>query len=169
MALSMHRVSTGSFEQAIPALAASLRKGEGYALSRNIAPASLLAMKLYPDMYSLAEQVWAAARQAMWTSSVLCGEVPGDPGPVGDSFAMLYSCLDQALEHVRSYGVEDIEATQASEVALALPKGELRMPAEDYLLKFALPNFYFHTTAAYAILRQCGVELNKGDFLGPLT
>lgn len=169
MSLSMYQIASQCFEQSIPALLSNVRKGEAFALSQNINPATMLTAKICPNMYDFAQQVRAAARQAIWTYEILEGKELTEINQNVANFAEIYALVESVLDRVRHYDRAEIDKMQHREVSIDLARGTLKMSGEDYLLKFAIPNFYFHTAVAYAILRQSGVALHKGDFLGPLT
>jgi hypothetical protein len=168
MSLGMYRASVPVFRQSLAALSSSLRKAEAHAAAQRMDATNLLTTRLYPNMYSLTQQVHAAVRQALWTCSLLAGEERREAPALEDRFEALQSAISQTLEVLGAYEPFQIDGSEDRQIALVLPSRTFEMSGERHLLVFALPNFYFHVSVAHAILRHCGVELNKGDFLGPL-
>ncbi|HVZ90847.1 MAG TPA: DUF1993 domain-containing protein, partial [Rhizomicrobium sp.] len=82
------------------------------------------------------------------------------------SFAELKARIQRAIAHVESFKPEQIDGSEGREIVMKTPRGDLNFKGKDYLLGFSLPNFFFHATATYAILRHVGVEIGKMDFMG---
>jgi hypothetical protein len=166
MPISMYQASVPGFLQMLNALAAILDKAEAYAAERKIDPAVLLGYRLAPDMFALARQVQIATDQAKGCCARLAGvEVPKYADDEA-TFADLRVRIARTIEFVQSFEPGDIDGSEARDIALTAGSRELHFKGEAYLVSFVLPNFYFHVTAAYAILRHCGVPLGKRDFLG---
>ena len=168
MSLGMYRLSVPIFRHSLAALSSSLGKAKGHAASHGIDEKDVLTTRLYPDMYSLTLQVQSAVRQALWTCSLLAGEQRREAPATDDQFESLQSAILQALDVLGAYEPAQIDGSEDRRITLVLPSRTFEMTGEHFLLGFTLPNFYFHVSVAHAILRHCGVELNKGDFLGPL-
>lgn len=167
MTLSMHAASVPVFQQMLAALGGVLAKAEAHAAERKIDPAALLQLRLFPDMFPLARQVQIACDFATSVSARLAGaEVPayedGDQG-----FAALRQRIEATLAFVGGLDAARFEGSEQRELVLrpGTPK-ERRMAGQAYLLSYGLPQFFFHVTTAYALLRHAGVEIGKKDFMG---
>ena len=166
MALSMYQASVPGFLQMLKSLSAILDKAEAHTAERKIDPAVLLGYRLAPDMFPLTRQVQIATDHAKGCCARLAGvEVPkyaDDETTLAD----LRSRIARTVEFVRGFRPEDIDGSEERDIAITAGTRQLQFTGQQYLVYFALPNFYFHTTAAYAILRHCGVPIGKRDFLG---
>jgi hypothetical protein len=148
-------------------LAAILEKAESHADLKKLEPQALLQARLFPDMFPLLRQVQVAADFAKGTVARLGGvEVPRYED-VEDDFASLQARIAKTLAFIDSVPREAIEDGIDREVTVGLGANQREFKSgQPYLLHYALPNFYFHATTAYAILRHNGVELGKKDFIG---
>jgi hypothetical protein len=172
MSLSMSQTSLPAFVIGLNALCAILDKAEDFAKAKKIDSTVLTAWRLAPDMFSLARQVQAAADVAKNSSARLSGIEPPRFADDETTIEQLKTRLIKTVAFLNTLDVSLIDASAARAITIPLgPDQQGQMKGGDYLNHFALPNFYFHLTAAYAILRQCGVEIGKRDFLGaiPLT
>jgi hypothetical protein len=166
MPISMYQASVPAFLQMLNSLAAILDKAEAYAAERKIDPAVLLGWRLAPDMFALARQVQIATDQAKGCCARLAGvEVPRYADDE-TSFADLRARIAKTIDFVRGFEPDDIDGSEERDIAITAGSRELRFKGEQYLVSFVLPNFYFHVTTAYAILRHCGLPIGKRDFLG---
>jgi uncharacterized protein len=167
MSLSMHTASVPVFKQMLTALAGVLAKAETYAVERKIDPAALLQSRLFPDMFPLARQVQVACDFATSVSARLAGaEVPAYE--VGDqTFADLQQRIAATLAFIGGLDAARFEGSDEREVVLrpGTPK-ERSIGGQAYLLSYGLPQFFFHVTTAYDLLRHNGVEIGKKDFMG---
>jgi hypothetical protein len=164
---ALYAASGPVFVRMLNNLAAMLDKAEAYAKARNFNVEVLMQSRLAPDMFPLYGQinlVTAFAKNAMCR---LAGETPPD-FPDGDTtLAQMRTRIARALDIVQSVDANALSGAEAREVSFNLgPDTNITLKGGDYLNGFALPNFYFHLTAAYAILRHNGVELGKRDFMG---
>jgi hypothetical protein len=167
LTISMYNSSVGVFTQFLGSLSDLLDHAAIHAEARNIDPSILLNARLYPNMYSLTRQVGEAIRHAVLACSLLAGvEPPGFPDTEPD-LAELRARIATALNFVRSLPPAAINGTSRKEVVFTFRNGvERKFTGESLLLTFSVPQFIFHVTTAYDILRHCGVELVKKDFLG---
>ncbi len=167
MTVSMHKISVPIFVQFLTSLSAVLDKAAAHCEAKKIEPAALLNARLFPDMFPLARQVRAATDHAVNTTARLAGvEPPGFPNTEA-SFADLKERLDKAIAFVKNFKPAQIDGSEDKAIKITFPSGATRdFTGQSLLLNNALPNFYFHCTTAYDILRQCGVELGKRDFMG---
>lgn len=160
----MFHAAIGQMAQMLTNLASFLEEGAAFAEEKGFDVAHLLTARLAPDMFSLTRQVQAAADLAKFAAARLAGvEAPSDPDDE-TTLAELQARLKKTIEYVRSFEPSAFEGAAERKVKLAF----LPLPARghDYLLQFAQPNFYFHVTTAYAILRHNGVALGKRKFIG---
>ncbi len=167
MSLSMHAASVPVFQQMLTALGGVLAKAETHAAERKIEPAALLQARLFPDMFPLARQVQVACDFASSVSARLAGaEVPAFDG--GDqTFADLQQRIAATLAFLGGLDAARFEGSGQREVVLrpGTPK-ERRIGGQAYLLAYGLPQFFFHVTTSYDLLRHNGVEIGKKDFMG---
>ena len=166
MSLSLYQASVPVFVRMFGNLSAILDKAAAYAEAAKIDPAVLLNARLAPDMHPLTRQIQIASDAAKGCVARLAGvEVPSF-ADTESSFAELQARIARTLEFVRSLTPGQIDSGEGREVVLRLPGAEMKFSGEDYLLHFVLPNFYFHLTTAYAILRHNGLDIGKMDYLG---
>ena len=166
MAISMYQVSVPVFLKALGNLAAILDKGAAFATAKKIEPSVLLGYRLAPDMLNLTRQVQIAADHAKRASARLAGIEPPVYEDSETSFADLKARIARTVAFINTLKPGQIDGSEAREITLKIGGNSRTLAGLTYLLHNALPNFYFHLTTAYAILRHCGVEIGKGDFLG---
>ncbi|MDX5372454.1 MAG: DUF1993 domain-containing protein [Pseudomonadaceae bacterium] len=166
MSISLYQASVPVFTRMFGNLSAILDKAQAYAEARKIDPAVLLNARLAPDMYPLTRQVQIASDAAKGCVARLAGvEVPSF-ADTESSFAELQARIAKTLDFIKDFTPAQIDSGEGREVVLKFPGAELKFKGEDYLLHFVLPNFYFHLTTAYAILRHNGLDIGKMDYLG---
>jgi hypothetical protein len=167
--MSMSSASIPVFEIGLNALSALLDKAQAYAEERSIDPTVLLNMRLFPDMFALTRQVQSACDQAKNGGARLAGI---DPPPYEDNektIAELKARIVKTIAFVKTLDARKIDESADREITFPLgPNNKGHMKGADYLNHFAVPNFYFHVTTAYDILRHCGVEIGKRDFFGAI-
>jgi len=166
MTLSMYQASVPVYLQYLNATAGVLDKGAAFAESRKIDPATLLQARLYPDMHPLVKQVQIFTDQAVRGVSRLAGVEPPSFPDTETTFAELKSRIRKAAEHVQSFKPEQIDGSEGRDIVMKTPRGDLNFKGQQYLLFFSLPNFFFHATTTYSILRHVGVDIGKMDFMG---
>lgn len=167
MTSSMHAASVPVFRQMLSALAGLLAKAEAHAAARNIEPEALLQARLFPDMFALQRQVAVATDFAQSIAARLAQiEVPASPEP-SPGFAGLQARIAQALVFLDGLPSAAFEGSETLDIVLraGTPK-EKRLTGQVYLLNYGLPQFFFHVTTAYGILRHNGVEVGKKDYMG---
>jgi uncharacterized protein len=153
--------------QMLPAMCGFLTKGQASAAERNIPEEVFLNDRLYPDMFPLVRQVQTATDMiARGTARLTASEFLSLPD-VETSFAELIARARKVNDYVQAASAEAIEANADAMLAIPLGPETRQMPGRVYLLNFVFPNFYFHTTMTYAILRHRGVMLGKRDFMTP--
>jgi len=166
-ALSLHQASVPVFKQMLGGLAGVLSKAEAHAGARNIDPQVLLQSRLFPDMFALLRQVQIACDFARGVSARLAGAELPSVADDETSFAQLQARIQSTLEFLDGLPVAAFDEAASREIVLrpGTPK-ERRFAGSPYLLSYGLPQFFFHITTAYAILRHNGVELGKKDYMG---
>lgn len=167
MAISLYASSVPVFKQMLSSVSAILAKTEAHAAAKNIDPNALLQARLYPDMFPLIRQVQIAADFARGVSARLAGvEVPKYEDQE-QTFADLQALISKTLAFVDGFAPEQIDGQEAREIITrpGTPK-EKRFTGQAYLLSYGLPQFFFHVTTAYAILRHNGIEVGKRDYMG---
>ncbi|MFT3897161.1 MAG: DUF1993 domain-containing protein [Thermomonas sp.] len=167
MSLSMYQASVPVFVRALGNLRAVLQKGEAFATGKNIEPSVLLDSRLIADMFPLTKQVQIATDMAVRGSSRLAGAEPPSFPDTETDFAGLYARIDRALEVVRGFDAAQLDGSE--DRAITVPRrgrDPMQLDGQSYLLQFILPNLFFHSSIAYAILREAGLALGKDDFLG---
>ena len=161
----MHACSIAVFDHQLGALDAILTKAEAHCQARGIDPAVLLQARLFPDMYPLLRQVQLATDFAKGPAARLSAQaVPSFPD-VEVTFPELHDRIARVRAFVRSVTPQMLEGAEARPVSFTLRRQPREEPGITYLTGFALPNFFFHVTTAYNILRHNGVELGKVDFI----
>ncbi|MGH7121161.1 MAG: DUF1993 domain-containing protein [Acetobacteraceae bacterium] len=168
MTISMHQALAPPLVQMLDALSGVLAKGAAFAAARKIDPAVLLQARLAPDMYPLILQVQIVADRAKDAAARLADvEAPRWPD-TEKSFPELEARLGNAVDYLKTFSPARIDASEQRMIAFRHGGRDLRLNGRDYLFGFIYPNFYFHLTTAYAILRHNGVDVGKRDFLGNL-
>jgi hypothetical protein len=166
MAITMYRASVPVFVQYLTAFSTILTKAAEHCAARKIDPSVLVSARLSPDMFALARQVQIATDHAKGAAARLSGrEVPSYPDTEA-TFEDLKARVAKTLDYVQSVKESDFEGSDDKEIVLKAGGQERHYTGIDYLTTFALPNFFFHITTAYGILRHCGVEIGKRDFMG---
>lgn len=170
MSFSLSSASVDAYSTTLAALSGVLGKGAAHAAARKIDPAVLLGARLYPDMFALTRQVQIATDQAKNGTSRLAGIDPPRFEDNETGFEQLQDRLARTIAHLQSLDRKAIDAASDKEIVFPVgPQNRFKMKGSDYLSGFVTPNLYFHCTAAYAILRHCGVELGKRDFVGQIS
>lgn len=163
--LSMHAISAPVFARMLRNLSAILAKAEQQAKTKGYDPGVLLSSRLAPDMFCLTKQVQIATDHAKGAVARLAGHVPEAIEDTETTFAELQARIAKVIGIVEGYKPEQIDGSEGREVSVKIPNAELKFTGLDYVNQWAMPNFYFHLTTAYAILRANGIELGKRDFL----
>ena len=166
MSLTMYQASVPCFVNLLTNLHTVLKKGEAHAIAKKIDPAVLVNARLAPDMFPLARQIQIATDQAKGCVSRLAGLEPPRYEDNEQTFAELYARLEKTITYVKSIKPEQIDGSEARAIELKQRDNVRHFNGLGYLLDYVYPNFYFHVTTAYAILRHNGVEIGKGDFMG---
>jgi hypothetical protein len=166
MPFSMHAASVPAFQQTLTALSAILDKAAAHCAAKKIDPTALTTARLYPDMLMFVKQVQLACDFAKNGVGRLTGEAPKFPDEE-KTFDELKARVAKTLDYVKSVKPADVDAGADKDVTFPIgPDKTMTLPGGQYLVHVVLPNFYFHATTAYDILRHNGVEIGKLDFLG---
>jgi uncharacterized protein len=169
MSFSMSKASIPAFVIGLEALSSLLEKAEAFAAAKKIDPSVLLNLRLAPDMFPLTRQVQIATDQAKKGSARLAGVEAPRYEDDETTLDQLKARLAKTIAYLKTLDLKKIDAAAEREISFPLgPKNEGRMHGADYLNHFVLPNFYFHLATAYDILRHCGVDIGKRDFLGAI-
>lgn len=167
MTISMYSSSIPVFKQMLTGLSDVLNKAEAHATEKKIDTSVFLQARLFPDMFALTRQVQIAADFAKSVSSRLAGiEVPAYDDNE-QTFAELHTRIQKTLAFIGELTPAQIDGSESLEIVLrpGTPK-EKKLTGQTYLLQYGLPQFFFHVTTAYDILRHNGVEIGKRDFMG---
>ena len=166
MNVSLYQASVPVYIRQLNGLSAILQKAIGYCAERKIEPAALLHDRLYPDMFTLLRQVQIACSHAERGTSRLAGlEPPAREGKEA-SLEDLAARVATAIAYVKSVDPKKMEGMEDRDITFPVGPEQMTLKGADYLLHFSMPNFYFHMTTAYNILRHNGVQIGKTDFIG---
>jgi uncharacterized protein len=165
MSISMHSASAPVFVRILSGMLVWLDKAQAHAEARKFDTANYLGLRLAPDMLPFTRQVQICSDAAKGCMGRLAGiELPkweDTEASVDDVRARIRKTID----FVQSVSAAQVDGSEQKSIVIKMRAGEVTMTGEDYLRHFAMPNFYFHATTAYNILRHAGVELGKKDFL----
>ena len=170
MQLSMHQASAPVFARALKNTSALIDKAVAHCETKKIDPSVLVNYRLAPDMLPFKNQIYIMTDSAKGCVARLTGiEIPSFPD-TESTLEELKARLAKTVEFVSGVDAEQIDGTEDKDILLELGPTNERVKMEfkgaQFLLGFVLPNFFFHATTAYSILRHCGVEIGKRDFLG---
>jgi len=168
MTISMYQASVPVFIRMLTNLKGILEKAAAHAQAKKIDDSVLLGARLYPDMFPLARQVHVATDFARGTGARLSGVEPPAYEDNEKTFSELIARVQRTIDFLRTLKPAAIDGSEAREIVRPIRGEPKKFTGINYLLQFALPNFYFHTATTYAILRHCGIEVGKGDFIGAL-
>jgi hypothetical protein len=166
MTISMYQASVPVMARMFGHLSAILTKAEEDATARKIEPSVFLNARLAPDMHPLTRQIQIASDAAKGGVARLAGiDVPSFADDE-TSFSELQARIKKTVDFLESVTPAQIDGSEEKTITLKFPGREVSFPGQVFLLNFTLPNFFFHVTMAYAILRHNGVAVGKMDFLG---
>jgi hypothetical protein len=166
MSMSMYQASVPIFVQMLSGLSGVLDKAEAHCTEKKIDPAVMLGSRLYPNMWALTKEVVAATDFARNTTARLAGKEPLAIEETEKSFADLKARIKRTIEYVEGFKPAEIDGSEQRVLSFKMGGRDVSFKGQDFLVGFALPNFYFFCTTAYDILRHNGVELVKRDYLG---
>jgi hypothetical protein len=166
MSISMHATLMSLAKQLLGGLSKNLQKGADDAKARGYDESVLVNSRLAPDMFALARQVQIATDQVKGGAARLAGvEIPAYADDE-TTIAALQARIAKTLAFLDTIKPAQIDGTEGKEITLKMRAGEMKFTGQDYLLGFVIPNFTFHCTTAYNLLRHNGVQIGKRDFLG---
>jgi uncharacterized protein len=166
MTISMYQASLPGLIRSLSNLITILEKADAHATAKKIDPTVLINSRLSPDMFHLGRQVQVASDIARRGAARLASLEAPAMADTETTFPELVARLQKTIDFLKEITPAQIDGTEAKAITLPVGKETMQFEGMPYLLYFILPNVYFHVTTAYAILRQCGVELGKADFLG---
>lgn len=168
MALNMYQAAVPSLLQTLNALSAILGKAAAHAEAKKIDPSVLVTARLAPDMHPLARQIQMVSDQAKGGAARLAGVDVPSFADTEATFAELQQRIAKTVDFVKSLKPAQFEGAEDRDVTLTLGGQKITWKGNIYLFHFVFPNFYFHASTAYDILRHNGVEIGKRDFLGSI-
>ena len=166
MAISMYQASIPQLTKMLTNLSNILKKGEEFASSKNLDSKVLVEGQLAPDMFPLTKQVQIACDQVKNGMARIAGVEPPKFEDDEASFADLQERIAKTIAFANSLKPGQIDGTEAKEIKFSIKEWNFEFVGEQYLLTWIIPNFYFHVTTAYDILRHKGVGIGKSDYLG---
>jgi uncharacterized protein len=167
MTISLYKISVPIFVQFLTSLSAVLDKAAAFAEAKKVDPSVLLNTRIAPDMFPLARQVRAATDHAINGAGRLAGAELPTFSNTEATIPELKDRIAKTIDFLKGLKPAQIDGTEGKEIKITFPSGATReFTGQSLLLNNSLPNFYFHCTTAYDILRQCGVDLGKRDFMG---
>ena len=167
MAIGMYAASIPVYQRELGAISKVLEKGSTWAAAKKVDEAVLMGTRMIPDMLPFSRQVQIACRFAEESAARLAGkDIPKPAENAEKTLGELRARIAAVLADLKNYKQADIDGSESREITLMIGGNPLKLTGEQYLLHFAMTNFYFHCTTTYAILRQAGVEIGKRDFIG---
>lgn len=169
MAISLYDLSVASYLQTLNAVASYLEKGLAHLKAHAVDPEDVVGMRLYEDMLPFSFQIASVAHHSRGAIRGAKAGVFSPPGPLADSsYAGLQALVADAIAELKGLSREEVNALEGRDMIFQIGERKIPFTVEDFLLSFSLPNFHFHATTAYDILRKEGVPLGKRDYLGAM-
>jgi hypothetical protein len=166
MAISMYQASVPQFKKMLGNLSVILKKGEEYASAKKLEGTILTGERLFPDMFPLSKQVQIACDQVKNSMARLAGIEPPKFDDSETTFAELQERVAKTIAFIDGIKPAQVDGTEAKEIKFSIKEWHFEFVGEQYLLTWIIPNFYFHVTTTYNLLRHNGVEIGKADYLG---
>jgi uncharacterized protein len=166
MSLSLYEASIPTFLHTLNSLKAILEKAVAHAEGRKFDPNVFASMRLYPDMLPLNRQVQIASDAAKGAAARLSGTEPPKFEDNETTMADLLMRVTKTIDYLQSFKAEQFAGADSRVISVKTPKQTFNFTPADYVRHWATPNFFFHVSMAYALLRHGGVEIGKADFLG---
>ncbi|WP_322062885.1 DUF1993 domain-containing protein [Paraburkholderia sp. J63] len=166
MSITMYQASVPVLVRGLASLQTIIGKAQAHAAEKQIDPSVLTGARLFPDMLPLARQIHIATDTAKGCAARLAGVDAPKFEDVEVTFDDLHTRIQKTIDYLNTFKPEQIDGTEGKSITLKMRSGPIEFTGQNYLLAFVLPNFYFHVTTAYGILRHNGVELGKLDYLG---
>jgi uncharacterized protein len=168
MAISMYDLTIPVLTRGLNNMAALLDKAAAHAATKKFDTLVLAQSRLYPDMHPLVRQIQIACDTAKGAAARLAGLEPPKHEDNEVTFADLKARLAKTVDFLQTISASQMKDAESRKIELKFPNGTFKFTGASYLSDFVLPNFYFHTTVVYALLRKAGVEIGKADFLGAI-
>jgi len=166
MAISMYLVSAPRFANTLKNLSTILDKAQAHVEAKKFDAAAFTTYRLYPDMFPLTRQIQAACDAAKGAVARLAGVDVPKHEDTEQTFADLKARIAKTIDFINTVKPAQVDGSEEKEIVLKMRSGEVKFKGMQYLLGHAQPNFYFHVTTAYNILRHNGVEIGKRDYIG---
>lgn len=167
MAVSMYEISVPVFVRRLGGLAGCLKKAQALYAEKKYDESTLLGYRFYPDMFNFARQVQAASDHAKNCTALLAGVEAPKYEDNEKSLGDLLARVEKTVAWLNTVKPEQVDGSEGKSVTVKMRDREMNYKGLDLLLNRSLPNFYFHATTAYDIMRHNGVEIGKRDFMGP--
>jgi uncharacterized protein len=168
MSVSLYDVSIPIFTLSLTNLSAILDKAASHAETKKVDPKAMPQARLIVDMLPLSAQIQIACDTAKGAAARLAGVAIPKHEDTEATLPELKARVVKTLDFIKTIKPDQLQGAETREIVLQFPQSTLKFNGTNYLTNFALPNFFFHMTMAYALLRKNGVELGKRDFLGPI-
>jgi uncharacterized protein len=162
----MYEMSIPLFIHTLSNLKVILQKGAAHAEAKKFDPAILVNSRLAPDMFALSRQIQIASDAAKGAAARLSNTEPPKFEDTEKTFDDLIARIDKTIDYLKSFSTAQIDGAETRTITVNTPRGPFTFNGLTFLRHWALPNFFFHVTTAYNLLRHNGVELGKADFLG---
>lgn len=169
MAISLYDVTVAGYLQTLGAVSGFLERGAAHCAETGLDPAELVGARIHEDMYPLTFQIWSVEHHSVGAIEGCRKGVFTPPRPLPElSYADLQAIVAEARDKLAQVTREEVESFEGRDMVFQL--GETKMPftAENFLLSFSIPNFHFHSTTAYDLLRMKGVKLGKRNYMGQM-
>ena len=166
MAISIHRISVYTYVRHLTGLANCLKKTQALYAEKKYDEATLLSYRFYPNMFNFAKQVQAATDHARTSSAQLAGQEPPKYEDNEKSLVELIARVEKTIAYLNSIKPEQLAGAEEKSVVIKMRSGDVTFRGLELVQDRAMPNFYFHCTTAYDIMRHNGVDLGKRDFMG---
>ena len=168
MSFTIYDASIPPMTRMIENLLKIIDKAVTQSKQKDMAPDSLLDERLAPDMFPFTRQIQTVSDAAKGCAARLAGITPPSMPDTETTMAELQARLSKTVDFLKSVNASQLAGAEDREIVIKFPQGEMKFTGRDYLTNFALPNFFFHVTTAYAILRANGLDIGKMDFAGPM-
>ena len=167
MPISMYHASVPVYLQLLGGLKGVIEKGEAAATAKKWEENTLLNWRLYPDMFTFERQVRQACVHALGTGRAAGVDIPSLPD-IDNDLAGMKSRIDKTIDFLKDLRPNQLDGKEDSQVTITAGGQQRNFRAQVYVYHFAMPNFYFHITTAYNILRSLGIDIGKRDFMGQM-
>jgi hypothetical protein len=166
MAISMYQISLPIFVRQLNGLAGCMKKAQAVYAEKKYDESTLLSCRFYPDMFSFAKQVQIATDHARNCAALLAGLEAPKYEDNETSLAQLIARVEKTIAYLKTIKPEQVDGAEGKTVIVKMRDREMNFTGLELLLNRSMPNFYFHITTAYDIIRHNGVEIGKRDFMG---